>query len=142
MADDGLAVSPEAVRHLRSATACAEKLGLSGPEALAGYLPRRHEDRQQGWHPSEGLPIGPVHFQGVVTRSKLNRWRGRRCSVEVDVEVLGKGSAEGGRVRFVYYNLPFLARAFPEGKRLAAYGRVEEKKGVLFWRIPRRNRSS
>ncbi|NCZ52508.1 MAG: hypothetical protein EBY81_01170, partial [Verrucomicrobia bacterium] len=131
MANDGLAVAPETARQLRAATALAEKLGLSGPEALAGYLPRRHEDRRQGWHPSDGLPMGPVHFQGVVTQSKLNRWRGRRCSVEVNLEVAGKGLSAGERVRLVYYNLPFLARAFPEGKRVAAYGRVEEKKGIF-----------
>ena len=131
MANDGLAVAPETARQLRAATALAEKLGLSGPEALAGYLPRRHEDRRQGWHPSDGLPLGPVHFQGVVTQSKLNRWRGRRCSVEVNLEVAGRGLSAGERVRLVYYNLPFLARAFPEGKRVAAYGRVEEKKGIF-----------
>jgi RecG-like helicase len=31
----------------------------------------------------------------------------------------------------IYYHLPFLARAFPEGKRVAVYGRLEEKAGVL-----------
>ncbi|MCX6935418.1 MAG: DEAD/DEAH box helicase, partial [Verrucomicrobia bacterium] len=131
MANDGLAVAPETARLVRAATNLAEKLGFSGPEELAGYLPRRHEDRRQGWHPSDGLPEGPVNFQGVVTRSKLNRWRGRRCSVEIDLEVVGKGLSAGERVRLVFYNLPFLARAFPEGKRVAAFGRVEEKKGVF-----------
>ena len=128
MADGRLALSPEKNRIRKAAESLAERLGLAGPEDLAGYLPRRHEDRRKGWHPSEGLPEGPVNFQGTVTRSKLNRWRGRRCMVEVDLQVEG---GMGEWVRVVFYNLPFMARAFPEGKRVAVYGRVEEKKGVF-----------
>jgi ATP-dependent DNA helicase RecG len=128
VADGRLALSPEKNRIRKAAESLAERLGLAGPEDLAGYLPRRHEDRRKGWHPSEGLPEGPVNFQGTVTRSKLNRWRGRRCMVEVDFQVEG---GMGEWVRVVFYNLPFMARAFPEGKRVAVYGRVEEKKGVF-----------
>jgi len=128
VADGRLALSPEKSRIRKAAESLAERLGLAGPEDLAGYLPRRHEDRRKGWHPSEGLPEGPVNFQGTVTRSKLNRWRGRRCMVEVDLQVEG---GMGEWVRVVFYNLPFMARAFPEGKRVAVYGRVEEKKGVF-----------
>ena len=131
VADGRLALTPEKARALRAAEGLADKLGLKGPEELASYLPRRHEDRRKGWHPSEGLPEGPVHFQGVVTRSKLNRWRGRRCMVEVDLAVGDKGEVLGDPVRLVYYNLPFMARAFPEGKRVAVYGRMEEKKGIF-----------
>jgi len=131
VADGRLALSPEKARALRAAEGLAEKLGFNGPEELASYLPRRHEDRRKGWHPSEGLPEGPVHFQGVVTRSKLNRWRGRRCMVEVDLAVGEKDEVLGDPVRLVYYNLPFMARAFPEGKRVAVYGRMEEKKGIF-----------
>ena len=131
MANDRLAVAPEVTRAIRAATSLAEKLQLSGPEELVRYLPRRHEDRRQGWHPSMGLPEGPVNFQGVVVRSKLNRWRGRRCSVEVDLDVVAKGLETGERVRMIYYHLPFLARAFPEGKRVAVYGRLDEKNGIL-----------
>ena len=131
MANDGLAVSSEVARATRAATLLATKLGFERPEELVGYLPRRHEDRRQGWAPSMGLPEGPVHFQGVVIRSKLNRWRGRRCSVEVDLNVVAHGLETGDRVRMIYYHLPFLARAFPEGKRVAVYGRLEEKAGVL-----------
>ncbi|NBQ64266.1 MAG: ATP-dependent DNA helicase RecG [Verrucomicrobia bacterium] len=133
VADGRLALSPEQNRIRKAAESLAERLGLSGPEQLAGYLPRRHEDRQGGWHPSQGLPEGPVNFQGTVTRSKLNRWRGRRCMVEVDVEVAGN---MGGLVRLVFYNLPFMARAFPEGKRVAVFGRAEEKKGVFVFAHP------
>ena len=128
VADGRLALSPEKARARRAAESLAERLGFSGPEELAGYLPRRHEDRRKGWHPAEGLPEGPVNFQGTVTRSKLNRWRGRRCMVEVDLQVEG---GMGEWVRLVFYNLPFMARAFPEGKRVAVFGRVEEKKGVF-----------
>ena len=131
MANDGLAVDPGLARVIRSASALAAKLGFASAEELVRYLPRRHDDRRQGWHPSMGLPEGPVNFQGVVIRSKLNRWRGRRCSVEVDLNVLSKGLETGDRVRMVYFHLPFLARAFPEGKRVAVYGRLEEKGGLL-----------
>ena len=131
MANDRLAVAPAVARAIRAATALAEKLELSGPEELVRYLPRRHEDRRQGWQPSMGLPEGPVNFQGVVVRSKLNRWRGRRCSVEVDLDVMAKGLETGERVRMIYYHLPFLARAFPEGKKVAVYGRLDEKNGIL-----------
>ena len=131
MANDGLAVAPEVARWVRAATTLAAKLELAGPEQLVSYLPRRHEDRRQGWHPSMGLPEGPVNFQGVVTRSKLNRWRGRKCSVEIDLEVISKGLETGDRVRILFYHLPFMARAFPEGKRVAVYGRLEEKSGIL-----------
>lgn len=131
VANGRLALSPEKARALRAAEGLAEKLGLSKVEDLAGYLPRRHEDRRQGWLPEEGLPDGPVHFQGVVTRSKLNRWRGRRCMVEVDLAVGSAGEVLGDPVRLVYYNLPFMARAFPEGKKVAVYGRIEEKKGLF-----------
>ena len=68
MANDGLAVAPEVARWVRAATTLAAKLELAGPDQLVSYLPRRHEDRRQGWHPSMGLPEGPVNFQGVVTR--------------------------------------------------------------------------
>jgi len=34
-------------------------------------------------------------------------------------------------VRMIYYHLPFLARAFPEGKKVAVYGRLDEKNGIL-----------
>ena len=129
MADGRLALSPEKKRAVRAAEGLAEKLGLKCLEELAGYLPRRHEDRRQGWHPRQGLPEGPVHFQGTVTRSKLNRWRGRRCMVEVDLAVGDGKEVLGDPVRIVFYNLPFMARAFPEGKRVAVYGRIEEKKG-------------
>ena len=131
MANGRLALSPEKARALRAADGLAEKLGLKDPVDLAGYLPRRHEDRRQGWHPREGLPEGPVHFQGTVTRSKLNRWRGRRCMVEVDLAVGDGKEVLGDPVRLVFYNLPFMARAFPEGKRVAVYGRIEEKKGIF-----------
>ena len=131
VADGRLALSPEKARALRAAEGLAEKLGLKGPEELASYLPRRHEDRRKGWAPMDGLPEGPVHFQGTVTRSKLNRWRGRRCMVEVDLAVGEKGEALGEPVRLIFYNLPFMARAFPEGKRVAVYGRMEEKKGIF-----------
>ncbi|HCP06582.1 MAG TPA: hypothetical protein DIT30_05060, partial [Verrucomicrobiales bacterium] len=94
---------------MRAATTLAAKLELAGPEQLVSYLPRRHEDRRQGWHPSMGLPEGPVNFQGVVTRSKLNRWRGRKCSVEIDLEVISKGLETGDRVRILFYHLPFMA---------------------------------
>jgi len=127
VANDGLAVDPGLARVIRSAAALAAKLGFSSAEGLVRYLPRRHDDRRQGWHPSMGLPEGSVNFQGVVIRSKLNRWRGRRCSVEIDLNVLSKGLETGDRVRMVYFHLPFLARAFPEGKRVAVYGRLEEK---------------
>ena len=130
MANGRLALSPEKARALRAAEGLADKLGYKSPEDLAGYLPRRHEDRRQGWHPQEGLPDGPVHFQGTVTRSKLNRWRGRRCMVEVDLAVGDGKEVLGDPVRLVFYNLPFMARAFPEGKRVAVYGRMEEKKGI------------
>ena len=130
MANGRLALSPEKARALRAAEGLADKLGYKSPEDLAGYLPRRHEDRRQGWHPQEGLPEGPVHFQGTVTRSKLNRWRGRRCMVEVDLAVGDGKEVLGDPVRLVFYNLPFMARAFPEGKRVAVYGRMEEKKGI------------
>ena len=131
VADGRLALSPEKARALRAAEGLAEKLGLNGPEELASYLPRRHEDRRKGWAPMDGLPEGPVHFQGTVTRSKLNRWRGRRCMVEVDLAVGEKGETLGEPVRLIFYNLPFMARAFPEGKRVAVYGRMEEKKGIF-----------
>jgi ATP-dependent DNA helicase RecG len=131
VANDGLAVAPEVARWVRAATTLAAKLELAGPEQLVSYLPRRHEDRRQGWHPSMGLPVGPVNFQGVVTRSKLNRWRGRKCSVEIDLQVISKGLETGDRVRILFYHLPFMARAFPEGKRVAVYGRLEEKSGIL-----------
>ena len=131
MANDGLAVSPEVARATRAAALLATKLGLERPEELAGYLPRRHEDRRQGWAPSMGLPEGPVNFQGVVVRSKLNRWRGRKCSVEIDLNVIFKGLETGDRVRILFYHLPFMARAFPEGKRVAVYGWLEEKSGIL-----------
>ena len=131
VADGRLALSPEKARAFRAAEGLAEKLGLKGPEELASYLPRRHEDRRKGWAPMDGLPEGPVHFQGTVTRSKLNRWRGRRCMVEVDLAVGEKGEALGEPVRLIFYNLPFMARAFPEGKRVAVYGRMEEKKGIF-----------
>jgi len=130
VANGRLALSPEKARALRAAEGLADKLGYKSPEDLAGYLPRRHEDRRQGWHPQEGLPEGPVHFQGTVTRSKLNRWRGRRCMVEVDLAVGDGKEVLGDPVRLVFYNLPFMARAFPEGKRVAVYGRMEEKKGI------------
>jgi len=64
VADGRLALSPEQNRIRKAAASLAERLGLTGPEELAGYLPRRHEDRRKGWHPSEGLPEGPVNFQG------------------------------------------------------------------------------
>ena len=131
VADGRLALSPEKARAFRAAEGLAEKLGLKGPEELGSYLPRRHEDRRKGWAPMDGLPEGPVHFQGTVTRSKLNRWRGRRCMVEVDLAVGEKGEALGEPVRLIFYNLPFMARAFPEGKRVAVYGRMEEKKGIF-----------
>jgi len=130
VANGRLALSPEKARALRAAEGLADKLGYKSPEDLAGYLPRRHEDRRQGWHPQEGKPDGPVHFQGTVTRSKLNRWRGRRCMVEVDLAVGDGKEVLGDPVRLVFYNLPFMARAFPEGKRVAVYGRMEEKKGI------------
>ena len=131
VADGRLALSPEKARAFRAAEGLAEKLGLNGPDELASYLPRRHEDRRKGWAPMDGLPEGPVHFQGTVTRSKLNRWRGRRCMVEVDLAVGEKGEALGEPVRLIFYNLPFMARAFPEGKRVAVYGRMEKKKGIF-----------
>ena len=133
MADGRLALTPEQNRIRKAAESLAERLGFSGPSELASYLPRRHEDRRKGWHPSEGLPEGPVNFQGTVSRSKLNRWRGRRCMVEVDVEVAG---GLGGLVRLVFYNLPFMARAFPEGKKVAVFGRAEEKKGIFVFAHP------
>ena len=49
--------------------------------------------------------------------------------VEVDLVVGDGKEVLGDPVRIVFYNLPFLARAFPEGKRVAVYGRIEEKKG-------------
>jgi len=51
--------------------------------------------------------------------------------VEVDLAVGEKGEALGEPVRLTFYNLPFMARAFPEGKRVAVYGRMEEKKGIF-----------
>jgi ATP-dependent DNA helicase RecG len=51
--------------------------------------------------------------------------------VEVDLAVGEKGEALGEPVRLIFYNLPFMARAFPEGKRVAVYGRMEEKKGIF-----------
>jgi len=49
--------------------------------------------------------------------------------VEVDLVVGDGKEVLGDSVRLVFYNLPFMARAFPEGKRVAVYGRIEEKKG-------------
>jgi ATP-dependent DNA helicase RecG len=51
--------------------------------------------------------------------------------VEVDIDVMAKGLETGERVRMIYYHLPFLARAFPEGKKVAVYGRLDEKNGIL-----------
>jgi len=50
--------------------------------------------------------------------------------VEVDLAVGDGKEVLGDPVRLVFYNLPFMARAFPEGKRVAVYGRMEEKKGI------------
>jgi len=49
--------------------------------------------------------------------------------VEVDLAVGDGKEVLGDPVRIVFYNLPFMARAFPEGKQVAVYGRIEEKKG-------------
>jgi ATP-dependent DNA helicase RecG len=51
--------------------------------------------------------------------------------VEVDLAVGDGKEVLGDPVRLVFYNLPFMARAFPEGKRVAVHGRIEEKKGIF-----------
>ena len=101
--------------------------GVRTVRDLLEYVPRSYIDLSKS-KPMGDLKIGEqATVKGVVKRVDARYLRGRKHMLTVTV-------ADGtGVVNVVFWNQPFRAKAYPEGKTVAVAGRFERRAGK--WQI-------
>jgi ATP-dependent DNA helicase RecG len=95
-----------------------QKIGIHSIRDLLYLFPRRYEDRSH-FAPLSDLPLGePITCRGEVMDVKFKPIRGMPL-----VEVLI--GDDGGTLRAVWFNQPYLKKIFECGQQVILYGRVE-----------------
>jgi len=96
-----------------------EKLGIENISDLFYYLPRRYEDRSEV---VEVKDLKPGHTQAVMGKVlKTNVFTARTGTRIFEMSV----GDEKDRVFAVWYNQPYLNKAFTPGQKVVLHGKVE-----------------
>lgn len=102
------------------------RLGLVTLADLIGHYPRRHEDRRRfDRFPDEELERAVCLF-GLVTKTAVKRFGGRRQMFEVTLEDESAGVL-GQPVSCRWFNMPFLPKMITNGQRMVVFGRPKKK---------------
>jgi len=95
-----------------------QKIGVHSVRDLLYLFPRRYEDRSR-FAPLNSLPLNePITCRGEVVDVKFKPIRGMPL-----VEVLV--GDDGGTLRTVWFNQPYLKKLFTCGQQVILYGKVE-----------------
>lgn len=102
------------------------RLGLLTLADLAGHYPRRHEDRRRfDRFPDDEMERAVCLF-GIVTKTAVKRFGGRRQMFEVTLEDESAGVL-GQPVSCRWFNMPYIPKMISTGQRMVVYGRPKKK---------------
>jgi len=96
-----------------------EKLGIESVSDLFYYLPRRYEDRSRIFDIKDLKPGEEQAVVGKVLKTSVFTAKTGTSIFEMLLE------DPTGKVQAVWYNMPFLKKAFSAGQTVLLYGRVE-----------------
>jgi ATP-dependent DNA helicase RecG len=110
----------------RARQAPLQRLGLLTLADLVRHFPRRHEDRRRfDQFPDDEMERAVCLF-GVVTKTGVKRFGGRRQMFEVTLEDESAGVL-GQPVSCRWFNMPYIAKMISTGQRMVVYGRPKKK---------------
>jgi ATP-dependent DNA helicase RecG len=110
----------------RNRQAPLQRLGLLTLADLVGHYPRRHEDRRRfDRFPDEEMERAVCLF-GVVTKTGVKRFGGRRQMFEATLEDESAGVL-GQPVVCRWFNMPYISKLISTGQRMVVYGRPKKK---------------
>lgn len=102
------------------------RLGLVTLADLVGHYPRRHEDRCRfDRFPDDEMERAVCLF-GVVTKTAVKRFGGRRQMFEVTLEDESAGVL-GQPVSCRWFNMPYIPKMITNGQRIVVFGRPKKK---------------
>jgi ATP-dependent DNA helicase RecG len=102
------------------------RLGLLTLADLASHFPRRHEDRRRfDRFPDDEMERSVCLF-GIVTKTAVKRFGGRRQMFEVTLEDESAGVL-GQPVSCRWFNMPYIPKMISTGQRMVVYGRPKKK---------------
>lgn len=102
------------------------RLGLATLADLIGHFPRRHEDRRRfDRFPEEEMERAVCLF-GLVAKTAVKRFGGRRQMFEVILEDESAGVL-GQPVACRWFNMPYVAKMVVTGQRVVVFGRPKKK---------------
>lgn len=102
------------------------RLGLLTLADLAAHYPRRHEDRRRfDRFPDDEMERAVCLF-GIVTKTAVKRFGGRRQMFEVTLEDESAGVL-GQPVTCRWFNMPFIPKMISNGQRMVVFGRPKKK---------------
>jgi ATP-dependent DNA helicase RecG len=102
------------------------RLGLLTLADLAGHYPRRHEDRRRfDRFPDDEMERAVCLF-GIVTKTAVKRFGGRRQMFEVTLEDESAGIL-GQPISCRWFNMPFIPKMISTEQRMVVYGRPKKK---------------
>lgn len=102
------------------------RLGLVTLADLIGHYPRRHEDRRRFDRFPDGEMERAVCLFGLVTKTAVKRFGGRKQMFEVTLEDESAGVL-GQPVSCRWFNMPFLPKMITNGQRMVVFGRPKKK---------------
>lgn len=110
----------------RNRHAPLQRLGLLTLAHLVGHYPRRHEDRRRfDRFPDDEMDRAVCLF-GVVTKTGVKRFGGRRQMFEATLEDESAGVL-GQPVVCRWFNMPYISKLISTGQHMVVYGRPRKK---------------
>ncbi len=102
------------------------RLGLVTLADLIGHYPRRHEDRRRfDRFPDDEMERAVCLF-GIVTKTAVKRFGGRRQMFEATLEDESAGVL-GQPVSCRWFNMPYIPKMISNGLRMVVFGRPKKK---------------
>ena len=113
-------------RTSRRTAAALESLGIGSLGDLLEHLPFRHEDRREARAIASLAPGEQATVIADVRRIARRRTRGRVSLVEATVV------DDGGTMKAVWFNQPWVADKLPSGTRVVLHGRADTRRRNSF----------
>ena len=113
-------------RTSRRTAAALESLGIGSLGDLLEHLPFRHEDRREARAIASLAPGEQATVIADVRRIARRRTRGRVSLVEATVV------DDGGTMKAVWFNQPWVADKLPAGTRVVLHGRADTRRRNSF----------
>jgi len=124
LAPETLLTSVDWIPRVRHAP--LQRLGLLTLADLTTHYPRRHEDRRRfDRFPDDEMERAVCLF-GIVTKTGVKRFGGRRQMFEVTLEDESAGVL-GQPVICRWFNMPYISKMISTSQRMVVYGRPKKK---------------